>query len=66
MSRASSSAVGPVVAPLAGSVDRNLSILGLTFMRYAVAPLAGSVDRNVDLDFVDNFYVGRSPRGERG
>ena len=38
------------VAPLAGSVDRNvkifLSVLGLT-----VAPLAGSVDRNLPVQF---------------
>src|SRR5699024_5600584 len=39
---------GPRVAPLAGSVDRNLFPKSL-FRCWKVAPLAGSVDRNIVL-----------------
>ena len=35
-----------LVAPLAGSVDRNWTGVPLRISRQAVAPLAGSVDRN--------------------
>ena len=37
---------GARVAPLAGSVDRNLDLLGVVNAS-RVAPLAGSVDRNI-------------------
>ena len=36
------------VAPLAGSVDRNVLVLGYPAPGKAVAPLAGSVDRNLE------------------
>ena len=36
----------PVVAPLAGSVDRNIGFLKERKYIYRVAPLAGSVDQN--------------------
>ena len=55
----------PTVAPLAGSVDRN--VIGLDVIPAPhVAPLAGSVDRNYyDLECVE-WRDCRSPRGERG
>ena len=36
-----------MVAPLAGSVDRNFKALPLPLLLLDVAPLAGSVDRNL-------------------
>ena len=57
--------MGVVVAPLAGSVDRNVS-----FTQHVkildVAPLAGSVDRNIKQGPMNATVYGRSPRGERG
>ena len=44
----------PLVAPLAGSVDRNALVLSFSRVSAAVAPLAGSVDRN-GLDVVSNL-----------
>ena len=41
-------AARPSVAPLAGSVDRNVLVLGYPAPGKAVAPLAGSVDRNLE------------------
>ena len=37
----------PLVAPLAGSVDRNWHMSSASRLPIAVAPLAGSVDRNM-------------------
>ena len=54
-----------MVAPLAGSVDRNLSAGGAGGLR-CVAPLAGSVDRNFRVISPTATLSGRSPRGERG
>ena len=55
-----------MVAPLAGSVDRNL--VGLRGPKgEKVAPLAGSVDRNsYTVDQSRELQERRSPRGERG
>ena len=53
------------VAPLAGSVDRNLKRVRDTEHK-AVAPLAGSVDRNVSGQLFPCRPGRRSPRGERG
>ena len=53
------------VAPLAGSVDRNVST-SLVDILEAVAPLAGSVDRNAPSTGGIPDLLGRSPRGERG
>ena len=39
---------GSAVAPLAGSVDRNETML-TRFLKMQVAPLAGSVDRNTKM-----------------
>ena len=54
-----------MVAPLAGSVDRNLSAGGAGGLR-CVAPLAGSVDRNFVINKKISKNPSRSPRGERG
>ena len=54
-----------VVAPLAGSVDRNTRN-GQSAASTRVAPLAGSVDRNRDVGHQSGDGLGRSPRGERG
>ena len=43
------------VAPLAGSVDRNIGFLKERKYIYRVAPLAGSVDRNQLILAVQNF-----------
>ena len=53
------------VAPLAGSVDRNL-VFGLRLVPVCVAPLAGSVDRNCKRPLGVVTMARRSPRGERG
>ena len=53
------------VAPLAGSVDRNL-MSGEYGDQTGVAPLAGSVDRNIPEGDVYRLAASRSPRGERG
>ena len=53
------------VAPLAGSVDRNLPTAKQT-ARAWVAPLAGSVDRNLTVYCATYCAFSRSPRGERG
>ena len=53
------------VAPLAGSVDRNLRVHHHLQQRL-VAPLAGSVDRNLHFSRPDKGPLRRSPRGERG
>ena len=55
-----------IVAPLAGSVDRNLKNWDAVEELIAVAPLAGSVDRNQQLQVQAMAGNGRSPRGERG
>ena len=49
----------PYVAPLAGSVDRNLNNAMAT-INNAVAPLAGSVDRNY-VDEAGNMVLGVAP-----
>ena len=54
-----------LVAPLAGSVDRNFWKVKIDLAQ-EVAPLAGSVDRNVDEVDDAKEDAGRSPRGERG
>ena len=56
----------PEVAPLAGSVDRNIYIDGDQFSLVDVAPLAGSVDRNSAANLCMGISSSRSPRGERG
>ena len=57
--------VGVFVAPLPGSVDRNVyGPDGRDVVQ--VAPLAGSVDRNAGFCSAGSPGVGRSPRGERG
>ena len=48
------------VAPLAGSVDRNVS-LRLAELLEQVAPLAGSVDRNISEDWVASETVEVAP-----
>ena len=56
-----------LVAPLAGSVDRNLSGAAKEVVNTLVAPLAGSVDRNhVEQKGDKHEHQRRSPRGERG
>ena len=54
-----------VVAPLAGSVDRNAMRRVLPPL-VKVAPLAGSVDRNLEGKIDVAPLSGRSPHGERG
>ena len=54
------------VAPLAGSVDRNILCSFLNKAGPAVAPLAGSVDRNTYTRVQRLQDFSRSPRGERG
>ena len=54
------------VAPLAGSVDRNIVDFCGVGVEIEVAPLAGSVDRNPGQYFRILGSVCRSPRGERG
>ena len=54
-----------LVAPLAGSVDRNY-VCREWLQVSQVAPLAGSVDRNLVLSMLVAKVKGRSPRGERG
>ena len=54
------------VAPLAGSVDRNLHGVKGGGAPAVVAPLAGSVDRNEEPLPSTPRACGRSPRGERG
>ena len=57
----------PVVAPLAGSVDRNVYFGHTMGMSREVAPLAGSVDRNTPPRIASaKAAMSRSPRGERG
>ena len=53
------------VAPLTGSVDRNMSHLPI-FDCDRVAPLTGSVDRNVGALERRLGIPRRSPHGERG
>ena len=56
-----------VVAPLAGSVDRNFALTESETKTQYVAPLAGSVDRNeAARHMIDRIAARRSPRGERG
>ena len=55
-----------MVAPLAGSVDRNADDWAVDKARPRVAPLAGSVDRNQLCSAVSSRMMCRSPRGERG
>ena len=55
-----------MVAPLTGSVDRNIASCAGADGVSVVAPLAGSVDRNVDSMEQYEGREGRSPRGERG
>ena len=54
-----------LVAPLAGSVDRNDED-GNKRKDRPVAPLAGSVDRNGSSCQILLADIGRSPCGERG
>ena len=54
-----------LVAPLAGSVDRNSDLVS-TCVNVLVAPLAGSVDRNLQVLKAHCLVTRRSPRGERG
>ena len=54
------------VAPLTGSVDRNLSGPASQKGRQQVAPLTGSVDRNLWITNTKERHTGRSPHGERG
>ena len=58
--------IGVNVAPLAGSVDRNLQSAGCAHPPRYVAPLAGSVDRNLQALELPLPLPSRSPRGERG
>ena len=55
-----------LVAPLAGSVDRNMGTDLMAAKDESVAPLAGSVDRNKDDAAIEVVADRRSPRGERG
>ena len=55
----------PLVAPLAGSVDRNQAKVADEVIP-SVAPLAGSVDRNWLKRQIFGVGRSRSPRGERG
>ena len=55
-----------MVAPLAGSVDRNRDQNLCDPAMVNVAPLAGSVDRNTINQMRQAFALRRSPRGERG
>ena len=55
-----------LVAPLAGSVDRNIRKTAKECGLDIVAPLAGSVDRNAAVVKDPRRVGGRSPRGERG
>ena len=55
-----------MVAPLAGSVDRNNEVHQFENYDNIVAPLAGSVDRNRNIYVAKYSNTGRSPRGERG
>ena len=54
------------VAPLAGSVDRNVISAVQRAQAAHVAPLAGSVDRNFTAEGISLLPPCRSPRGERG
>ena len=54
-----------IVAPHAGSVDRNDVNKGRKGIQ-KVAPHAGSVDRNDAVLLPIDWPRGRSPRGERG
>ena len=52
------------VAPLAGSVDRNLGRFELIFQKF-VAPLAGSVDRNNWLNLGKQLVTAVAPPAGR-
>ena len=54
-----------MVAPLTGSVDRNVVVV-LIPVGEGVAPLTGSVDRNKPESKYDPDKSRRSPHGERG